>query len=171
MILTGPEIARAVHAKEIVIEPFDSARLNPNSYNYSLGDEIKVPTATTLDARHPVAWQAMAIAEAGYLLCPGRVYLANTAEIIGSDSLVTSLIGRSSVGRLGLFVQVTADLGHHGAVHRWTLELATVQPLRIYPRMQLGQVSFWRSRGEVTVYSGTYGRAMTPTPFQPASLA
>ena len=60
---------------------------------------------------------------------------------------MTSLIGRSSVGRLGLFLQITADLGHLGKAHCWTLELKVVQSLIVYPHMKIGQVSFWQVTG------------------------
>jgi dCTP deaminase len=78
-------------------------------------------------------------------------------EEIGSDYYVTSLIGRSSVGRLGIFLQITADLGHLGAKHCWTLELKVVQPVICYPRMKIGQVSFWCVEGETEhLYQGKY---------------
>ena len=41
--------------------------------------------------------------------------------------------GRSSVGRLGLFVHVTAGFGDVGFCGYWTLEMFAVQPVRIYP--------------------------------------
>ncbi|MDX8035510.1 dCTP deaminase [Lentzea sp. BCCO 10_0856] len=170
MILTRSAIAKAVEAGEITITPFDAGRLNPNSYNYSLGEEIRFTTQKTLDAKANAPWLTTGIPDEGYLLRPGRLYLATTAEVIGSTTFVTSLIGRSSMGRLGLFVQVTADLGHQGAIHRWTLELTVVQPLRVYAGMRLGQVSFWRTSGTVTAYGGAYGDAMAPMPALPTSL-
>ncbi|WP_330291489.1 dCTP deaminase [Streptomyces sp. NBC_00576] len=170
MILTGRQIEAAVDAAEIVIHPFDPSRMNPNSYNYTLGRQLKF-TEGDLDARREVTWHSITIGYEGYLLVPGQLYLASTAEVIGSDTYVTSLIGRSSLGRLGLFVQVTADLGHQGAVHCWTLELTVVQPLRVVPGMPLGQVSFWTTTGSVTAYEGMYGQTSSPTPFWPQSLA
>lgn len=170
MILTGRQIKAAVDASEIVIRPFDPRHINPNSYNYTLGRHLKSAEGV-LDARREVIWHSATIGDEGYVLVPGRLYLASTAEVIGSDTYVTSLIGRSSLGRLGLFVQVTADLGHQGAIHCWTLELAVVQPLRVVPGMPLGQVSFWRTAGSVTSYSGIYGQSSAPTPFWPPSLA
>jgi deoxycytidine triphosphate deaminase len=41
-MLTGPEIARQVELGAIQIRPFDPARLNPNSYNLTLGDRLRV---------------------------------------------------------------------------------------------------------------------------------
>ena len=83
----------------------------------------------------------------GYVLQPGIIYLGHTYESIGSNTYVPSLIGRSSLGRLGLFLQITADLGNIGTGHKWTLELKVVQPLRVYPKMRIGQVSFWQAEG------------------------
>lgn len=41
MILSGKEIEKHI-GKEIIIEPFSRDRLNPNSYNLSLADELLV---------------------------------------------------------------------------------------------------------------------------------
>ena len=41
MILSGKEIAKHM-GKEIVIEPYDPSRLNPNSYNLSLHHQLLV---------------------------------------------------------------------------------------------------------------------------------
>ena len=41
MILSGKEIEKHM-GKEIVIEPYDPKRLNPNSYNLSLHHELLV---------------------------------------------------------------------------------------------------------------------------------
>ncbi|MEU2678511.1 deoxycytidine deaminase [Streptomyces sp. NPDC007107] len=169
MILTGHQIEAAVGAAEIVIRPFDPSRMNPNSYNYTLGSQLRFAKGV-LDARREVTWHSATIGNEGYVLVPGQLYLASTAEVIGSDTYVTSLIGRSSLGRLGLFVQVTADLGHQGAVHCWTLELTVVQPLRVVPGMPLGQVSFWSTAGSASSYSGMYGQTSSPMPFWPPSL-
>ena len=41
MILSGKEIARHM-GKDIFIEPYDPRRLNPNSYNLTLHNELLV---------------------------------------------------------------------------------------------------------------------------------
>ena len=41
MILSGKEILKHI-GREIIIEPFDEKRVNPNSYNLSLADELLV---------------------------------------------------------------------------------------------------------------------------------
>ena len=75
------------------------------------------------------------------------------------------------MGRLGLFLQLSADLGHIGAVHCWTLELTVVQPVRVYPGMRIGQVSFWVPEGDRVLYGGTYGRISEPWGYHPYPLS
>ena len=133
MILTGPEIRKQVEAGRIVLSPFDSARLNPNSYNYRLAPELLLPH----DDR------CMMLPGEGMVLRPRTLYLGSTVEVIGSSHYVPTLIGRSSIGRLGIFVQISADLGNLGPAHCWTLEITVVQHVRVYPGMVLGQVCFW----------------------------
>jgi dCTP deaminase len=162
MILTGAEIKAHVASGDIGIDPFDESLVNPNSYNYRLGNELLVHRDDVLDPVEAPTWWGVRFPETGYTLQPGRLYLGHTYERIGSTSFVTSLIGRSSMGRLGLFLQITADLGHIGAVHGWTLELSAVQPVIIYPRMTIGQVSFWRTEGRLVDYEGSYAGHSRP---------
>lgn len=162
MILTSEAIRRSVAAGSITIHPFDEASLNPNSYNYRLGRFLKLSPAGALDPVSPTDWPEVEIPDEGVILDPGRLYLGHTLERIGSRSFVTSLIGRSSLGRLGLFLQISADLGHQGAIHSWTLELTAIQPIRIYAGMRIGQVSFWVPTGETTEYRGRYGGELRP---------
>ena len=159
MILTGPAIQRAVRLGRITLEPFDLRNLNPNSYNYHLGETLLVRDSSRKK------WRNVRLSENGYVLRPGRVYLGTTWELIGSARYVTLLLGRSSIGRLGIFLNVTADLGHIGSCLHWTLELNVVQPVRVYPQMKIGQVSFWRT-DDVSLlrYSGRYNGDTRPTP-------
>ena len=50
MILSGKEILKHI-GKEIQIEPFDENRLNPNSYNLSLANELLVYEDEVLDMK------------------------------------------------------------------------------------------------------------------------
>jgi len=119
-----------------------------------------------LSSTDPVAERSDAVVEigqGGMLLEPGRLYLSHTYEVIGSRECVVTLMGRPSIGRLGLFVQLSADLGNVGDAHRWTLELTCVQPIMIYPRMLIGELTFWETRGELSYYSGPYTQFSRPT--------
>lgn len=167
MILTGKEIQREVQRARIIIDPFDEKCLNPNSYNYHLGSKIKLAPLRLIDERENHLWPEMELSDEGFLLEPHRLYLGHTVERIGSHSFVTSLIGRSSLGRLGLYLQISADLGNLGAIHCWTLEMHVVQPFKVYKGMVIGQVSFWKPWGEKKYYHGIYGNASTPFEGQP----
>src|SRR5258708_14628983 len=140
MILTGNEIRKQVEKGTIVIDPFEEEQINPNSYNYRLGDHYsQVPELLSLGHRdQDETFQA--IPKDGLQLEPGIIYLATTHEIIGSSKYVTLLIGRSSVARLGLFLQISADMGNLGPAHKWTLELTCGQPSIVYARTSIGQV-------------------------------
>ena len=156
MILTGNEIIRQVQLGNITISPFSASQVNPNSYNYRLGEYCTEVHPQTSLGRGVPCEQLVEIPKTGLRLEPGRVYLSHTLETIGSRKFVPSLIGRSSVGRMGLFLQLAADLGNLGAAHRWTLELTCVQPIIVYPTMIIGQVSFWVPVGDIVEYTGQY---------------
>lgn len=150
MILTGQKIIEEIKKGTIVIDPFIESNINPNSYNYRIGSYIKESLGDNKFIEH-------SIHEEGFLLKSNTLYLANTIETIGSTTFSASLIGRSSIGRLGLFLQHSANLGHVGAIHQWTLELMAVKPFIIYPKMIIGQVSFWVNLGFQKQYLGHYG--------------
>lgn len=148
MILTGPALDKAIRNDEIIFDPFDPANLNPNSINYRIGTELHQLEAGLIDSYQNKPTQRISFSDEGHVLYPGIVYLGHTYESIGSELYTPRLIGRSSLGRLGLYLQVTADLGQLGKAHQWTLELRVVQPLKIYPLMKIGQVTFWDLLGE-----------------------
>ena len=162
MILSGLKIQEEVRNGNIIISPFNESLLNPNSYNYRLGDEILEVEDEVIDPKKETRYKRIKLTDQGYLLKPNKLYLGSTLERIGSSKYVTQLIGRSSIGRLGLFLQVTAPLGHVGCNHNWTLELKTVQPLKVYPHMKIGQVTFWMIDGNKTLYEGEYSNYMCP---------
>jgi dCTP deaminase len=167
VILTGSAIAAEQAADRITIDPYTPSLVNPNSVNYRLGPSMRIHHSKVIDALGDHPTEEIVMPKNGMVLYPRRLYLGTTLERIGSDHFVPSLIGRSSLGRLGVFLQVSADLGNLGAVHRWTLEIVVVQPIRLYPGMIVGQVSFWVPMGSVRPYDGHFGRfstAVTPPP-------
>ncbi|WP_371500281.1 deoxycytidine deaminase [Kitasatospora sp. NBC_00374] len=143
MILTGPAIRQEVAAGRITFAPLADHAVNPNSCNYHLGTELRVYNERTK------RWSAVEMTSDGYLLRPRRMYLGHTAEVIGSREFAMRLIGCSSNGRRGLFLQLSADLGHTTSQHRWTLEIVAAKPTWIFPGMVAGQVSFWHNAGPV----------------------
>jgi dCTP deaminase len=95
-------------------------------------------------------------------LRPDTLYLGHSIETIGSDTYVPILRGKSSTGRVGLFVHITADLVDIGFTGQFTLMLHAVQLVRVYPGMRIGQVTFWQTIGDVNLYSGKYQNSVGP---------
>ena len=127
MILSGKEIARHI-GEEIVITPFNPKRLNPNSYNLTLADELMVYDNYELDMKKKNTGHLLKIPQEGYVLEPNKLYLGRTHEYTKTTCFVPMLEGRSSVGRLGLFIHVTAGFGDVGFSGYWTLEMCPADP-------------------------------------------
>ncbi len=156
MILSGKEILNRM-GNDIQIDPFDESRLNPNSYNLSLHNELLVYDEAMLDMKKDHAVKKIIIPEDGLLLEQGKLYLGRTCEYTKTNNLVPMLEGRSSIGRLGLFVHVTAGFGDVGFEGYWTLEMFCVQPIRIYPFVEICQVYYHSIEGDFECYtSGKY---------------
>jgi dCTP deaminase len=153
MILTGSEI-RAQLGKNIIIDPFDEKLLNPNSYNLRLHDELLVYEEIVLDMKRPNRYRRYVIPPEGLVLQPNQLYLGRTVERTETQNLVPMLEGRSSIGRLGLFVHVTAGFGDVGFKGFWTLEMFAVHPIRIYPGVPICQIFYHTVEGDVTDYRG-----------------
>lgn len=151
MILTGNEI-RAQMGKNIVIEPFREEQLNPNSYNLTLHDELLVYEELVLDMRKPNRTRRIKIPAEGLVLNPHQLYLARTVERTETHNYVPMIEGRSSIGRLGLFVHVTAGFGDVGFNGYWTLEMFAVQQIKIYPFLPICQIIYHQVVGEITEY-------------------
>jgi dCTP deaminase len=151
MILSGHEIREQL-GKNIVIDPFDDANLNPNSYNLTLHDELITYEEVVLDMRKANRVRRLTIPADGLVLSPNQLYLARTVERTETHKLVPMIEGRSSIGRLGLFVHVTAGFGDVGFCGYWTLEMFAVQPVRIYAGVQICQIIYHQICGDVTEY-------------------
>lgn len=162
MILTGDEIKNQVYAGKIHIKPFIEENLNPNSYNFRLGDTLKVYTNNCLDAAVENQCREFAIPKEGFVLQPNQLYLGHTIEEMGSDHYVPIMQARSSVGRLGLYIYLNSGLGDLGFKRQWTLELHAIHPLRVYPEMKVGQMLFWKPLGTIKLYEGKYKDSIGP---------
>ena len=159
MILTGIEIQDAVKWGEITIDPFNKEQVNPNSYNFQLFSTI---LKVSIDQNNESSFETIKLDKNGLMLLPQVLYLGATNEILGSKNHAMTLLGKSSLGRLGLFLNATADLGHFGSVSQWTLEMSVVQPLKIYPNMIIGQIAFWTQQGKHEGYQGKYLKDLGP---------
>ena len=156
MILSGIEIKNRLN-KDIFIEPFEESRINPNSYNLRLDNKLLIYEDDQLDMKKLHETREIIIPDEGIILEPQRLYLGKTIEYTLTENLVPMLEGRSSIGRLGLFVHITAGFGDVGFSGFWTLEIFCVQPIRIYAGVEICQIYYHDiSKPFETYRSGKY---------------
>jgi dCTP deaminase len=158
MILSDQSIIREIEQGNIIIDPFNREYLNPNSIDLTLAPEFKVYTKkqiswgvyAPLDPKKPNPVQTIEVPEEGYTLMPGEVYLYACNERIGvRGNLRGKVEGKSSLGRLGLFIHICAgfiDTGFEGSL---VLELVATRPIIVYPNMKICQIEFARVEGEI----------------------
>lgn len=151
MILSGKEIKNKM-GKDIIIDPFNENQLGPNSYNLRLHHELLMYDEPTLDMKKSHVTKNIYIPEEGLLLEPGKLYLGRTIEYTETDCYVPMLEGRSSVGRLGLFIHITAGFGDVGFRGFWTLEMFCVQPVRVYAGVEICQIFYHSIEGDYIRY-------------------
>ena len=157
MILSGKEIQKQIEQGNIKINPFDPKKINPNSYNLTLHDELLIYKDGTLDMKYPNPTISIKIPKEGLELFPGILYLGRTNEFTQTDKFVPMLEGRSSIGRLGMCIHVTAGFGDVGFAGYWTLEIHCIHPLIIYPNVDICQIYYHTIKGDYDLFqSGKY---------------
>lgn len=112
----------------------------------------------------------------GFVLHPGEFVLGATEEYVRIPSvLVARLEGKSSIGRLGILVHVTAGYIDPGFQGRITLEIYNLRniPILLRPGLPFCQISFYemseepektysgRYQGDMNVQSSRYGKAIS----------
>jgi len=171
MILNHDQILAKIKNGSIHIEGFIPENVGANSYDVTLHNELLVYDTiqysengrshfeNPIDMKNVPSTKSITIDETkGFVLNPGELYLARTIEKTFTPSHVPILQGRSSIGRLGLFVHVTAGVGDIGFKGYWTLELTCIKPLRIYPKVRIAQIIFFTTTplDSNKMYSGKY---------------
>jgi dCTP deaminase len=160
-VLVDSEIRRAHDSGVIIIEPFDRKALGTNSYDVHLAKTLRIYKTEYMTVPDPNAYAALErtinvpapldargkhetidieIPDSGYVLMPNELYLASTVEYTESHQHLPLLNGKSSIGRLGLSIHVTAGTGDVGFRGHWTMELFVIKPLRVYAGMAIGQL-------------------------------
>ena len=151
------------------VSGFSPAQLQPASYDVRLGEELLVlrpggpldPKVDTTDQ-----WERVLIGEDGVVLEHGMFALGTTQERVEMGEHLTGQVeGKSSLGRLGLLVHITAGYLDPGFVGQVTLELACVHPrgVRLYPGMPIAQIGFDDCITVSKPYSGKYRQQSGPT--------
>ena len=152
MILSDRSIKESIASGRIVITPYDEGLVQPASIDIRLDGRFLVFRNYKHSCIDPKALQEdltemVTVAEGDpFIVHPGEFILGNTVERVKlGDDLVARLEGKSSLGRLGLIVHATAGYVDPGFDGNITLELSNVAnlPIRLYPGMKVGQISFF----------------------------
>ncbi len=149
MILNDRQIKELIDSGEILIEPLDLSQIQPSSVDLRLGDEFiifpdDIEVIDVLDKDISKFLKKVKINQNSFIIKPKQFVLATTVEYIKLPNYITAFVeGRSSLGRLGLFIENAGwvDAGFEGNI---TLEFfnANSRPLKIYPNMRICQLVF-----------------------------
>jgi len=168
VLLSDRDILAEIEAKRIVVEPYESAMIQPSSIDFRLDRYFRVfenhryphidPAADQSDLTREVE----PVGDEPFILHPGEFVLGSTLEVVTlPDDLAARVEGKSSLGRLGLLTHATAGFVDPGFSGHVTLELANVAtlPIKLYPGMKIGQLCFFRlsSPAEHPYGSAKYG--------------
>ena len=177
MVLSDADIKREINTGRLSISPFQEKNLSPQSYDMTLGkickvftpqaclraDDVNVyanalqvlgrSTFPVFDPRNPITPYEFEIPEKGFVLSPGHLYLYACNETLELPSNVCgTVLGKSSLGRLGLDIHICAgfvDGGFHGSL---VLEMRCIYPIRVYPNMKICQIKFEYSSKPLVSY-------------------
>ena len=100
MILSGHEILAQL-GTNLVIDPFDEANLNPNSYNLSLHDELMVYEEVVLDMAKANRVRRIPIPRDGIVLSPNQLYLGRTASFLLQHGTSGAAVVQDALEALG----------------------------------------------------------------------
>jgi dCTP deaminase len=150
-VLSDRDIAGALAAGRVRVEPYDETDLQPSSIDLHLDRSFRVFRNNRypyIDIRAPQEdlTELLNVADdEPFVLHPSEFVLGQTLEWVElPDDLVARLEGKSSLGRLGLLIHSTAGYVDPGWKGKLTLELSNVArlPIALYFGMKIGQISF-----------------------------
>ncbi len=151
MILSDKDIKKAIQDGDIIIDPFSEKDVQPASVDLRLDKHFLVFDTNhnyVIDPKKTVdnLMTEVEIDEDNpFVLHPGEFALGMIYETTGvSNKMVGRLEGKSSVGRLGLLIHVTAGFLDPGNSLKMTLELHNTAslPILLYYKMPIAQMAF-----------------------------
>lgn len=167
MILSDGEIRELMESGLLDISPLEKGQIQPASVDITLGNTFAIVedvASGIIDPTKSVSYTTFNTEH--FLLLPGQFVLATTREYIRLPDDLTSFVeGRSSWGRLGLFIQNAGwvDPGFEGEI---TLELFNANrcAIELSAGLRIGQLVFAKmGRDALNPYSGKYQRQKTAT--------
>ena len=157
MILSDRDIKQAIEKRDIVISPFSEKFLQPASVDLHLDKHFLVFNDNKhfiIDPKKPIddMMEEIIIDEENpFVLHPGSFALGMIYEITGvSSQYVGRLEGKSSIGRMGVLIHVTAGFLDPGNSLKLTLELHNTAnlPVLLYYKMPIAQMAFEKLSSE-----------------------
>ena len=145
MILSDATITEMLKDGTLSIEPLKEEQIQPASVDIRLGDSFTVvedSAVGVISMNSEIKYKTIKADK--YLLLPGQFVLATTMEYISlPDDLTAFVEGRSSLGRMGLFIQNAGwvDPGFNGEI---TLELFNANrcAIELQAGRRVGQLVF-----------------------------
>lgn len=153
MILSDGTIRALLAEGRLIIDPLEPDQIQPASVDVRLGPQVRVfrnHTAESIDpyTSQPDLTEVVNVPDGQpFVLHPGEFVLGSTVEKLGlPNDIVARVDGKSSLGRWGVLIHATAGFVDAGFVGQITLELSSVAtlPVKLWPGMKIGQVSFVR---------------------------
>ena len=149
VFLSKDEIIERIKEGDLVIDPFEEGHVGPDSVDLSLdGKFLMAKRVGILDGPKDFF---DSVDDDEIILRQGDFVLGSTLEKVGlPNDIVGFLHGRSSLGRMGIMVHVTAGIVHAGFGHRnpskLTLEIYSVNPNPVVLKkgMRVAQIAFAR---------------------------
>ena len=160
MILSDVTLKSMLDSGELFVDPLTEEQIQPASIDVRLGDHFLKLDENRLDVIHldkEVRYEE--ITQSEIVIPPNSFLLATTREYIRLPDDVTAFVeGRSSIGRIGLFIQNAGwvDPGFEGMI---TLELynANRLPIRLQADRRICQLVFTRmDQSTPNPYRGKY---------------
>ena len=162
MGLSDKNIIKEIKRGNIIIDPFDMEMMNPNSIDlrldkhYQVVDDLMYVKKGYLDCRTNNLFEKRIMPDEGLVLQPGKLYIYSCIEkigvpcnnrtfidkILGKGYIEAEVLGKSSIGRLGLFIHVTAGFIDTGFVGNLVLEMVATHPIKVYPNQKICQLRF-----------------------------
>jgi len=147
--LSDTTIRKLVSTGRLGIEPFDAGLVQPASVDCRLGPEIKqMLGGGPLDPylADDIEWVSTVLAPgAPFRLQRGAFALGHTLETYSFPADILGIVdGKSSLGRIGLSIHVTAGFCDPGFEGQVTLELTNIGPrdILLWPGMPIAQMTF-----------------------------
>jgi dCTP deaminase len=160
MILSDKTIKKLLETGKLVVDPVDEKSIQPASIDVRLGDHFLILEDTQMDSLSmDIEPKYREITGKNVTIAPHTFLLATTQEYIEVPNNLTAFVeGRSSIGRIGLFIQNAGwvDPGFKGRI---TLELynASSLPIKLEAGRRICQLVFCKMDQEAeNPYSGKY---------------